>query len=553
MQIMQKFKFRKLQIVFLSLFILILLLAYLFTKNAPQAIDITFYNTLLYEKKIQSATINRNNEVVLQTKEGIYTILKDGIELSTLLYYTPVEIEKDSKSITPYLFIVILIFAFWYLFPKIKNKKFFKFQGKESLDINTSNEEPLSISPIKSNVKFSDVAGIQDAKEELIEIVDFLKKPKKYQKLNINLPRGILLVGPPGVGKTLIAKAVAGEADVPFYYQSGASFVHIYVGMGAKRVRELFSIAKTHTPSIIFIDEIDAVGKARGGLRNDEREATLNQLLTEMDGFVDNNGVLVIGATNKIDIIDEALLRSGRFDRRIFISLPNIEDRVKILETYLKNKIYDVNIKDIARMCVGFNGASLSTLVNEAAINSLKRGSKKIDIDDFIAVRDKVLHGKKKLLTFSDKEKKIQSYYQAAKALSAYWFEINFDKISLIGDFTKELEKEIESKSEIIAKIKVSLSGLAISKLEFNESYSNASEDLKKARELAKMMVEKYGMGERLVPTNEDIENILNTSLREISIFLEGMKKPLSVMSNILLDEEVLTKENIKIILSESF
>ena len=205
---------------------------------------------------------------------------------------------------------------------------------KEKSDI----EESGNVEAIHSNITFEDIAGIEEIKEELEEVVDFLNNPKKYQKFDVTLPKGVLLVGPPGVGKTLIAKAVAGEADVPFFYQSGASFVHIYVGMGAKKVRELFNTAKRNAPSIIFIDEIDAVGKQRGLGSNDEREATLNELLTQMDGFTSSSGVMVIAATNKIEVLDEALLRAGRFDRRVFLNLPNRIDREKILKLYLKKQ-----------------------------------------------------------------------------------------------------------------------------------------------------------------------------------------------------------------------
>lgn len=210
------------------------------------------------------------------------------------------------------------------------------------------------------------------------------------------MPKGVLLVGPPGVGKTLIAKAVAGEAGVPFFYQSGASFVEIYVGMGAKRVRELFLKAKSKAPSIIFIDEIDAVGKSRGDFSNVERDNTLNQLLTQMDGFEDNSGVIVMAATNKIDLMDNALLRSGRFDRRIFISLPDFKDRMHILQNYMKEKKSSVDLEKIAKASVGFSGAALETLVNEAAINAIRRKSDLIEENDFFAVLNKVLMGKKR-------------------------------------------------------------------------------------------------------------------------------------------------------------
>ncbi|MDR2099604.1 MAG: ATP-dependent metallopeptidase FtsH/Yme1/Tma family protein [Campylobacteraceae bacterium] len=552
---MQLVKPNKLQILIMLFCVLALLVSYIFIKNSPQAIDLGQYNKLLNESLIKEAKIYAD-EVILYTNTGVYSIAKEGINIGDLLSVTPISVKKKSNIFELILTFVLFVSALCalYYYQKIQNKNV---QKRDFANLNAAVETEgagtLMILPSVSKVKFSDVAGIKGVKEELVEIVDFLKNPSVYQKMSVKLPRGVLLVGPPGVGKTMIAKAVAGEASVPFFYQSGAGFVHIYVGMGAKRVRELFSTAKSNAPSIVFIDEIDAVGKARGGMRNDEREATLNQLLTEMDGFEDNSGVIVIAATNRLEMIDEALLRSGRFDRRIFVSLPDLHDREKIIGAYLFDKTHNVNISDIAKMSVGFSGAALSTLVNEAAINALRRGSKRVETDDFLAVRDKVLLGKKRLARYSDKEKNIQAVYQAAKALCAYWFEINFDKIGLVGDFTKEIDKEIESRTELVAKIKVALAGIAALKIYFNETYSNSSDDLNKARRLATEMVEKYAMGERMLPTAQDIENILLTAMSEAELFLEGMKKPLDLLIAVLLEEENLTKEKIKDILGEVF
>ncbi|MFV0481425.1 MAG: AAA family ATPase [Campylobacteraceae bacterium] len=554
---MQLFKIGKLQIIVMLFCILILLFMYVFAKNSPKPIDFYAYDSFVTTNDISSAKI-LGDEVIIYTSKGTYSIVKDAVNISELSKLTPIEVEtvvqKESDWFLIFLMMVALFGALYYFRTKKTKVEFYQNETQnKNIAIEQDPLGSLNISPSTSKVKFSDVAGIEEVKEELTEIVDFLKNPNKYQKMNIKLPRGVLLVGPPGVGKTLVAKAVAGEANVPFFYQSGASFVQIYVGMGAKRVRELFSIAKRNAPSIIFIDEIDAVGKARGGMRNDEREATLNQLLTEMDGFEDNSGVIVIAATNKIEMIDDALLRSGRFDRRVFISLPDMQDRVKILETYLKDKNHNIDIKNIAKITVGFNGAALATLVNEAAINALRNGKKIIENDDFLAVRDKVLLGKMRVMQLGDKEKVVQATYQAAKALSAYWFEVEFDKISLIGDFTKELDKEIESKSELLSKVKVALSGIAILKIKYGESYSNSAEDLNKARRVASSMVEKYAMGEKLLPVAHDIEKLLSDSLAEIEKFLEGMQKPLEDITKILIEEESLTKAKIKEILSESF
>ncbi|MDR1555326.1 MAG: AAA family ATPase [Campylobacteraceae bacterium] len=554
---MRFFKPNRLQILIMLFCILALLVGYIFIKNSPKAIDIEFYNKLIIESQIKEAKIY-GDEVILYTGFGVYSIAKDGIDIRQLLLITPIDIKKENNFAELLFVFVLFVFTLFvlYYYQKIQRKSMQNEQNLTSLKNIAIEEESayaFKISPSVSKLKFSDVAGIKSAKEELLEIVDFLKNPSVYQKMGVKLPRGVLLVGPPGVGKTMIAKAVAGEANVPFFYQSGAGFVQIYVGMGAKRVRELFSTAKSNAPSIVFIDEIDAVGKARGGMRNDERETTLNQLLMEMDGFEDNSGVIVIAATNRLEMIDEALLRSGRFDRRIFVSLPDLHDREKIIDTYLADKTHNINISDIAKMSVGFSGAALSTLVNEATINALRRESKVVETEDFLAVRDKVLLGKKRLVRYSDKEKNIQAVYQAAKALCAYWFEINFDKISLVGDFTKEIDKEIESRTELMAKIKVSLAGIAASKIYFNEIYSNSGEDLNKARRLATEMVERYAMGDKMLPTAQDIENILSSALKEAELFLEGLKKPLDLLINVLLEDESLTKDKIKEILGKVF
>ncbi|MDR1007083.1 MAG: ATP-dependent metallopeptidase FtsH/Yme1/Tma family protein [Campylobacteraceae bacterium] len=552
---MQLFKPTRLQVVVILFAILAVLTTYIFVKS-PKAVDLRFYNELLTAQQIKSAKIS-NDEIILYTDKGIFSIAKDGVNIPELIYFVPISIDKQSsisEMISLFLMLMLAFFCFLYY---IKTK----FVPPSQTNLPTAKNAAIEgeaalgnvITPSVSKLKFSDVAGIQSAKEELSEIVDFLKNPSIYQNMGVKLPRGVLLIGPPGVGKTMIAKAVAGEANVPFFYQSGAGFVQIYVGMGAKRVRELFSVAKKNAPSIVFIDEIDAAGKARGGFRNDEREATLNQLLTEMDGFEDNSGVIVIAATNRLEMIDEALLRSGRFDRRIFISLPDLHDREKIIASYLEDKKHNINVTDIAKMSVGFSGAALSALVNEAAINAIRRKNKVVEAQDFLAVRDKVLLGKTRLVRYSEKEKNIQAVYQAAKALCAYWFEIDFDKISLVGNFTKEIDKEIESKSEIITKIKVALAGIAASKIYFNETYSNSSEDLTKARQMASEMVEKYAMGSRLLPTAGDVESILSFCLDDVLKLLEGMKKSLDLLVSILIEEETLTKEKIKDILGRIF
>ena len=552
-----RLKNKKLIITVFAFLILVILFIAAYLKNSPTPIDLSTYENMLKENVIKKASIE-DEVVVLYTDSGKYSIVKDGVDITSLLQKVPVEIsngERVGEEVVFFLlFISILIILI--LFGKSAKEKSEPQRQNEKNKMESFELEslmPLHIKPAVSKITFDDVAGIESVKEELYEIVDFLKNPSKYKKFGISLPKGVLLIGPPGVGKTMIAKAVAGEANVPFFYQSGASFVQIYVGMGAKRVKELFSYAKKFAPSIIFIDEIDAVGRARGGMRNDERESTLNQLLTEMDGFEESSGVIVIGATNKIEIIDEALLRAGRFDRRVFVPLPDLKDRIKILEIYLRNKPHNVDIEEIAKMTVGFSGAALSTLVNEAAINALRHNRDKIEMRDFQEVKDKVLLGKKKVLSFSEEEKKIQALYQAAKAISAYWFEIDFDKIGIVGDSIKEVEREIESKSQMISKIKVFLSGSVACKIFLNEVYSNAKEDIAKAKILAKVMIEQYAMGESLTANPAEIEKILQEAQKEVKKFLEGMKEPIFKISQIILKQESVSKSELKKVINEVF
>ena len=450
---------------------------------------------------------------------------------------------------------VVIIFAFFIFFLLMLKKIAPAPQAPQQVQVemNTGIEKDFVIKPITSNVTFKDVAGINEVKEELIEIVDFLKNPEKYRSFGINLPKGVLLVGPPGVGKTLIAKALAGEAGVPFFYQSGSSFVQMYVGVGAKRVRDLFSRAKAMAPSIIFIDEIDAIGKARGNLRNDEREATLNQLLTEMDGFEGSEGVIVIGATNKVELLDEALLRPGRFDRRIFVELPGLKDRMEILKVHLKGKPFKGNLENIAKMTVGFSGAALASLVNEASIHALKQGKPYVEESDFYAVKDKVLMGKKRLNTYSPKEKEILSYYQAAKAVIAEWLGVDFERISLVKDDFKEEDKEIISKTEIMSKIETLLAGRVAVENKFNEKYSNAHKDIKKARELALKMIRDYGMGESVVGDESEAAKILDEAYKETKVLYESNLPVIEKVYEKMLKDEIIHKEDIKKIKDEIF
>ncbi|PAF53482.1 hypothetical protein BKH42_05810 [Helicobacter sp. 13S00482-2] len=535
-----------------------LLLAFLFSKDNSELISESSFQTLLKTTPPAEMSIDEKY-IYFFINDKSYKVARIGIDTS-LLRDIPIKVKSDIRFSNFFYFAIILIlltFIFILLWKKRLNIQSSNnsplMQNETSRFIQNKNSESSNPSfSMNSLVRFEDVAGIKEVKEELIEIIDYLKNPQKYQKLGISLPKGVLLVGPPGVGKTMIAKAVAGEANVPFFYQSGSSFVQIYVGMGAKRVRELFSKAKANAPSIVFIDEIDAVGKARGEGRNDEREATLNELLTEMDGFQDNNSVIVIGATNNIEVIDEALLRSGRFDRRIYVELPDLNERIQIFKVYLKNKKYDFNLLEISRMCVGFSGAMIASVVNESALNAFKRGSEIIELRDILDVKDKVALGKKKILSLTEEEKNILSVYQCAKALSAYWLDIDFDKVTLVSDFIIDRDKDILSKSEMNNKIKVYLSGIIALEIIMNEKYTNAKEDIKKIKSIAQEMCEVYGMGQNIITTDLDISRIISNAYVEQMEFLNNCKQNIISLAKILLEKERLTKENIQEIIEDA-
>ncbi len=540
---------KKLLILLISLFVFALLGAAFFLKiQRPAPIDYSTYKTMLENSLIDSAKVGERY-IYLKSGGNEFLIPKGAVDIEELYKKVPVEMEEDYTLWYDVFSLVILAFFVGFVVYYLRRNRQEPIPIKHQIQIAPAemhDEFSENITPQVSDVTFDDVAGIDEVKEELEEIIDFLQNPKKFRDFGVRMPRGVLLVGPPGVGKTLIAKAVAGEAGVPFFYQSGSAFVQIYVGMGAKRVRELFKKAKEMAPSIIFIDEIDAVGKARGGMRNDEREATLNQLLTEMDGFEDSSGVIVIGATNKIEVLDEALLRPGRFDRRIFVSLPNKEERAKILHIYLRRIPHHVDIETLAQMTVGFSGAALASLVNEAALYALRKGKKIVELEDFEAVKEKVLWGKKKLLAFSDKEKEIQSVYQAAKALAAHWYGIDFDKLTLVGGSIKELDREILSRSDYLAKIKLHLAGYVAHKLIYDEEFSTAAEDIAKAKSLAEEMVLHYGMGDKLYADVSDAMSIVHQCVSELTEYLASHKKLLLQVAEYLRSHEAVSKEDIK-------
>ena len=531
--------------------LIVLLLAYTALRDTDTLITHKQANALYSKDRIIKVVVD-GDYIYLITADGHYKIYKGAINTAAFFSKYPVEVKEDKSYLYDLLLLFILLGSIGYLFKMMKVNRLQQIrQIRGAREENAEIYEPVQA--LRSNVTFKDVAGIKDVKEELEEIIDFLREPQKYRDMDIRLPKGVLLVGPPGVGKTLISKAVAGEAGVPFFYQSGASFVHIYVGMGAKRVSELFKKAKQMAPSIIFIDEIDAVGKSRGEFRNDEREATLNQLLTEMDGFEESSGVIVIGATNKIDVLDEALLRAGRFDRRIHISLPDLEERMKTLELYLAHKPNNVDIESVARMTVGFNSAALDTLTNEAAIYAMREGRKVVENSDFEAVKEKVLLGKRRILSFTEEERKIQAVYQGAKALVATWLDVEFEKIGIVTTRLTVQEHEILSRSRLINRIKVYLAGSIATKLHYNEQFNNASTDIRLAKELLNKVIYDYWMSEDFIVNPLQEEQLMRETVSEVTDLLKKLDKALSDVSEHLLQHENIDQEACRKILMGIF
>lgn len=538
---MQNYKTNRILIYLSSFFIIALVLFAILRDNSS---DITLNNALkiLNNNAVEKVTITKDY-VYLKTDSDLYKIASSQVKPEMFINHK-VEVGSGSNIIVYILFTLLflgissIIYRWWQ-----KRERIVEGGGVRPSGIEIQNT-PLEA--IKSDVKFSDIGGISDVKIELEEIIDFMKKPARYKNFGARMPRGVLLVGPPGVGKTMIAKAVAHEAGVPFFYQSGASFVQIYVGMGAKRVHELFLAAKNSAPSIIFIDEIDAVGKKRDGVRNDEREATLNQLLTEMDGFEGQSGIIVIAATNKIEVLDSALLRAGRFDRRIFVELPTKQERASILEKYLSKVPHDLEIMKIANMSVGFNGAALAALVNEAALLALRESDKKVNIDHFHQVKDKVMFGKKKLQMLSDKQKAYRVTYQAAKAIVATYFDLPFEKLMLSNEKLTPTTDEPLIKHELESRVKMLLAGVGACEIKYGEHASSAKPDLDEAKELVEKMLKEYGMGETLISCDEQNEILISKLYKETKILIEKMSDAMVEVEEILSERESITKSDVK-------
>jgi len=474
--------------------------------------------------EISKITIKEDKlEIELKNETKLVSQKEKGVGLTESLKNYGVDLEKFKKitleikeesglmfwltAILPFLLPFLIIgFFIWIMFKQAQKGQ------SQALSFGKSKARMIEPNNKKKRTTFKDVAGIQEAKEELKEVVDFLKHPKKFIDIGARIPRGALLMGPPGTGKTLLARAVAGESNVPFFHISGSEFVEMFVGVGANRVRSLFQNAKKRAPAIIFIDEIDAVGRHRGaglGGGHDEREQTLNQILVEMDGFDTNTNIIVIAATNRPDVLDPALLRPGRFDRRIILDMPDIKDREAILKIHARNKKLskDVKLRELAERTPGFSGADLANLINEAAILAARNNKKTISQKDLLESIEKVLLGpERKSHILSKKEKEIAAYHEAGHALVAASLKHTdpVHKVSIISrgraaGYTLKLPTEdryLKTKSEFIDELAVFLGGYSAEKITFNEITTGASNDLKRGTELARKLVTKYGMSD---------------------------------------------------------
>ena len=457
--------------------------------------------------------------------------------------------------------------------------------GSKSMDFGKSRAKLVE----ESRATFKDVAGLTEEKEEVQELIDFLKNPKKFTSMGARIPKGVLLVGPPGTGKTLLARAVAGEAKVPFYYISGSDFVELFVGIGASRVRDMFKQAKLNAPCLIFIDEIDAVGRQRGtglGGGHDEREQTLNQLLTEMDGFGANEGIIIIAATNRPDVLDPALLRPGRFDRQVTVSLPDKNARIEILKVHAKNKVLAKNItlEYLAKRTPGFSGADLENLLNEAALLAVRRSKKEITMAEIDEATDRVLMGPAKVTKkYTDKEKKLVAFHEAGHAVMGLKLDgaNEVQKITIIprghaGGYTMMTPKEESfnyTKNELLESICGLLGGRVAEEVTFGEITTGAHDDFKKATKIARSMVTEYGMsslGPMMLEEpdgntflgrdytknrnisdtvaheiDEEMRSIINNCYEKTKKIISENKDLLSLIANTLLEEETITKEEI--------
>ena len=588
--------------VFLLIFIIGCMLLVNLQGSVVKELNASEFMTALEENKIEEITII--NKVRSKNYE-ITGKLKDYKENESFKLYLPVSeefmkkivaaeeeqsfklvVERDSDTsawyaLLEYVPTILLAGVMIWLFTRQLSSS-----GGKSMDFGRS--KAVLVNGEKT-ATFKDVAGLTEEKEEVQELIDFLKNPKKFQSMGARIPKGILLVGPPGTGKTLLAKAVAGEAKVPFYYISGSDFVELFVGIGASRVRDMFKQAKMNAPCLIFIDEIDAVGRQRGtglGGGHDEREQTLNQLLTEMDGFGANEGIIIIAATNRPDVLDPALLRPGRFDRQVTVSLPDKQARKEILAVHAKNKVLDktVTLDNLAKRTPGFSGADLENLLNEAALLAVRRNKKAITMAEIDEATDRVLMGPAKVTRkYTDKEKKLVAYHEAGHAVLGLKLDgaNEVQKITIIprghaGGYTMMTPKDDTfnyTKKELLDSICGLLGGRVAEEITFNEVTTGAHDDFKKATNIARKMVTEYGMsslGPMMLDEpdentflgrdynknknfsdtvayeiDEEMRSIINECYEKSKKILKENQKLLKLIAETLLEEETITKEQI--------
>ena len=567
-------------------------------------------NELTYDEFMNSMTNGKIEElnIIPKTRTNTYEItgrLKDYKDNETFIIYLPhsdefvsriieseekyqfkltTETDPEASSwltiIIEVLPILLLVGATFWIFTRQIGG------NNKSMDFGKSRAKLMEND---KKTTFKDVAGLTEEKEEVQEIIDFLKNPKKFQTMGARIPKGVLLVGPPGTGKTLLARAVAGEANVPFYYISGSDFVELFVGIGASRVRDMFKQAKMNAPCLIFIDEIDAVGRQRGtglGGGHDEREQTLNQLLTEMDGFGANEGIIIIAATNRPDVLDPALLRPGRFDRQVTVALPDKNARMEILKVHARNKTLDksVTLEYLAKRTPGFSGADLENLLNEAALLTVRRNKKKITMEEIDEATDRVLMGPAKVTRkYTDKEKRLVAFHEAGHAVMGLKLDGANDvqKITIIprghaGGYTMMTPKEDTfnyTKNELLEAICGLLGGRVAEEITFKEVTTGAQDDFKKATKIARSMVTEYGMS-NLGPMmleepsentflgrdynknrnvsdtvaheiDEEMRSIINSCYDKTKKIISENKDLLKLIAETLLEEETITKEQI--------
>ena len=571
-------------IFYIILIAIIFVVVFAIRQNGKNAVNYTYEGFIndLADGKVKDVTISQNQEIPTgkitvklsdDSKKNAYVNDVEAVEAAIMAYnktakddavvtYKQGDVQRDSVFLTTILpFIIVaavIIFIFVFM-----NRQAAAGGGSNSKMMNFGKSRAKMMDPRAVKVTFKQVAGLSEEKEELEEIVDFLKNPKKYTDLGARIPKGVILVGPPGTGKTLLAKAVAGEAGVPFFSISGSDFVEMFVGVGASRVRDLFEEAKKNSPCIVFIDEIDAVARRRGtgmGGGHDEREQTLNQMLVEMDGFGVNAGIIVMAATNRVDILDPAILRPGRFDRKVVVGRPDVKGREEILNVHVKGKPIgdDVDLKTIAQTTAGFTGADLENLMNEAAILAAKKNEAYItqaDIDkSFVKVG---IGAEKKSKVISDKEKRITAYHEAGHAIL---FHVLPDvgpvhTISIIPTGTgaagytmplPEKDEMFNTKGKMLQEIVVGLGGRVAEELIFDDVTTGASQDIKQATALARAMVTKYGFSDKVGLVNygsDEVKGIIDECYAKARKIINDNRDVLDACAKLLLDKEKVTRE----------